>query len=229
MAPPASLAIPEAADARGASRASRVALAMFFVLLAALPLAARASAQPWLQVLEAFYRAGALVFGGGHVVLPLLQAGVVEPGWAPESAFLAGYGAAQAVPGPLFTFAAYLGAVIGGSPQAPFGPHGAWLGAAACLVAVFLPGLLLVAGTLPAWTRLRRRPALRGAIAAVNAGVAGILLAALIDPVATSAVQSVLDALIAAALALLLMRLRWPPMAVVAAAIGLGAARALLG
>lgn len=227
--PPAGLALPEPADGQGASRASRIALAMFFVLLAALPLAARASAQPWLQLFEAFYRAGALVFGGGHVVLPLLQAGVVGPGWASESAFLAGYGAAQAVPGPLFTFAAYLGAVIGSSAQAPFGPHGAWLGAAACLVAVFLPGLLLVAGALPAWTRLRRRVALRGALAAVNAGVAGILLAALIDPVATGAVRSVLDALVAAALALLLMRLRWPPMAVVATAIVLGAARALLG
>ena len=122
---------------------------LFFVLLIGLPLLAASVPSQSLKLFDAFYRAGSLVFGGGHVVLPLLQASVVPPGWVSNDAFLAGYGAAQAVPGPLFTFAAYLGAVMG--PQ----PNG-WAGAALCLVAVFLPSFLLVIGTLPFWDQLRR-------------------------------------------------------------------------
>src|SRR5690606_27333251 len=174
------------------------------------------------------------------VVLPLLQASVVESGWVPESAFLAGYGAAQAVPGPLFTFAAYLGAVIagagGGAEQAAFaqagfaaaGIRGAWFGAGACLVAVFLPGMLVLVGALPFWARLRQRAALRAAVAGVNAGVVGVLLAALIDPVATGALRSAIDVGIAVLLLALLLRLRWPPLAVVTSGVALGALRAVV-
>ena len=132
---------------------------------------------------EAFYRAGSLVFGGGHVVLPLLQASVVPPGWVSNDAFLAGYGAAQAVPGPLFTFSAYLGAVMG--PQ----PNG-WLGATLCLVAMFLPSFFLTIGALPFWDELRRRPAAQSALRGVNAAVVGLLLAALYNPVWTSGITS---------------------------------------
>ncbi|MCO5107615.1 MAG: chromate efflux transporter [Burkholderiaceae bacterium] len=222
-------------------RSGVLALALFVALLAALPLAASVSGNPALRLFEAFYRAGALVFGGGHVVLPLLQASVVEPGWVSESTFLAGYGAAQAVPGPLFTFAAYLGAVIAGAGGsagqaavgqaglAAAGVQGAWLGAGACLVAVFLPGILVLVGALPFWERLRQRAALRSAVAGVNAGVVGVLLAALIDPVSTAALRSAADAIVAAILVVLLMRLRWPPLAVVAIAVALGALRALVG
>ena len=135
-------------------------------------------AEPELELFDAFYRAGSLVFGGGHVVLPLLQASVVPPGWVSNDAFLAGYGAAQAVPGPLFTFAAYLGAVMG--PQ----PNG-WVGAALCLVAMFLPSFLLVIGTLPFWDELRRMPCAQAALRGVNAAVVGLLLAALYNPVWT--------------------------------------------
>ena len=138
-----------------------------------------------LKLFDAFYRAGSLVFGGGHVVLPLLQASVVPPGWVSNDAFLAGYGAAQAVPGPLFTFAAYLGAVMG--PQ----PNG-WLGARLCLVAVFLPSFLLVIGALPFWDDLRRRPGAQGALRGVNAAVVGLLLAALYNPVWTAGITGAL-------------------------------------
>ena len=130
---------------------------------------------------EAFYRAGSLVFGGGHVVLPLLQASVVPPGWVSNDAFLAGYGAAQAVPGPLFTFAAYLGAVMG--PQ----PNG-WLGATLCLVAMFLPSFFLTIGALPFWDDLRRRSGAQSALRGVNAAVVGLLLAALYNPVWTAGI-----------------------------------------
>src|SRR6266404_2722494 len=126
-------------------------LAVFFVLLIGLPLLAAAIPSQALKEFDAFYRAGSLVFGGGHVVLPLLQASVVPPGWVDNDAFLAGYGAAQAVPGPLFTFAAYLGTVMGPPPNG-------WIGAAICLIAIFLPSFLLVIGALPFWEQLRRRP-----------------------------------------------------------------------
>ena len=132
---------------------------------------------------DSFFRSGALVFGGGHVVLPLLQAEVVPPGWVDKESFLAGYGAAQAIPGPLFTFSAYLGAASGPSPNGV-------AGAALALVAIFLPAFLLVIGVMPFWDSLRRRMGFRAALLGINAGVVGILLAALYNPVWTSAVRT---------------------------------------
>lgn len=154
-----------------------VALALFFALLAGLPLLATLTDSQSIAVFDAFYRAGSLVFGGGHVVLPLLSAEVVPRGWLSPDQFLAGYGAAQAVPGPLFTFAAYLGA-LGPAPA----------GAAIALVAIFLPGFLLLVGVIPFWDALRRRPGFRALMRGANAAVVGILGAALYDPVFTSAV-----------------------------------------
>lgn len=159
------------------------ALALFFLTLFLLPVVAAAAASQGLALFGAFYRAGALVFGGGHVVLPLLEAEVVWPGWVSEDVFLAGYGAAQAVPGPLFTFAAYLGAVMR--------PETSGVGAAAiALVAIFLPGLLLLIGALPFWDAFRGRPVAQAAMRGANAAVVGILGAALYDPVWTSAILS---------------------------------------
>jgi chromate transporter len=148
------------------------------------------SADSAVRLFDACYRAGALVFGGGHVVLPLLEASVVSPGWVSHDAFLAGYGAAQAVPGPLFTLAAYLGAVMSEPPTGV-------AGAALCLVAIFLPGLLLVTGALPFWDAFRRRTAAQAAMRGVNAAVVGILLAALYQPVWTSAVKAPGDFVVA--------------------------------
>jgi chromate transporter len=162
-------------------RAAVVALAVFALLLAATPLA-DAGGQA-VRLAAAFYRTGALVFGGGHVVLPLLQQAVVPPGWVANGTFLAGYGVAQAIPGPLFTFAAYLGAV-----EAP-APHG-WLGGLLATVAIFLPSFLLVAGSLAFWDGLRRRRGVQAALRGVNAAVVGVLLAALFTPVWTDAVTS---------------------------------------
>jgi chromate transporter len=164
-------------------------LALFLVLLVGLPLAAHGG-DGLVAVAEAFYRAGALVFGGGHVVLPLLQETVVAPGWVSPDDFLAGYGAAQAVPGPMFTLAAYLGARL------PGGEGGA-LGAAIALGAIFLPGFLLVAGVLPLWRAVAGRPTAARAIAGVNAAVVGLLGAALYVPVWTSAVRGPADVAIA--------------------------------
>jgi chromate transporter len=183
-------------------------LALFVILLVGLPLVAAAVPSQSVKLLDAFYRAGALVFGGGHVVLPLLQASVVPPGWVTNDAFLAGYGAAQAVPGPLFTFAAYLGAVMG--PQ----PNG-WAGAALCLVAVFLPSFLLVIGTLPFWDALRRRPLAQAALRGVNAAVVGLLIAALYNPVWTAGITNAYDVALAAAAFLLLFMWQTPPWLVV--------------
>ncbi len=163
--------------------AGAACLTVFGLLLLLLPVAAAALGSPGLALLDAFYRAGALVFGGGHVVLPLLQSEVVRPGLVTTDAFLAGYGAAQAVPGPLFTFAAYLGAVM--RPE----PNGL-PGAAIALAGVFLPGLLLVVGALPFWDALRRRPPAQAAMRGANAAVVGVLGAALYDPVWTSAILS---------------------------------------
>src|SRR5499426_1533097 len=185
-----------------------VALAVFFALLLGLPLLAAAIPSQGLTLFEAFYRAGSLVFGGGHVVLPLLQAAVVPPGWVTNDAFLAGYGAAQAVPGPLFTFAAYLGAVMGPPPNG-------WLGAAICLVAIFLPSFLLVIGALPFWVELRRRAAAQAALAGVNAAVVGLLLAALYNPVWTAGITSAGDFALAVAAFLLLYMWQTPPWLVV--------------
>ena len=170
-------------------RTGWVLLALFALLLLGLPLAAEGR-DGLLAVAEAFYRAGALVFGGGHVVLPLLEETVVMPGWISRDEFLAGYGAAQAVPGPMFTISAYLGARL------PAGEGGA-VGATVALIAIFLPGFLLVAGVLPLWRAIAGRPAAAHAIAGVNAAVVGLLGAALYDPVWTSAVRGPLDLAIA--------------------------------
>jgi chromate transporter len=168
---------------------------------------------------NAFYRAGALVFGGGHVVLPLLQAQVVTPGWIANDAFLTGYGAAQAVPGPLFTFAAYLGAAV--QPE----PHGI-TGAVIALVGVFLPGLLLVVGALPFWDVLRARPVAQSAMRGANAAVVGVLGAALYTPVWTSAILGPYDFALALAAFILLTVWQLPPWIVVAFAAAGGAALA---
>jgi chromate transporter len=192
-------------------------LAAFFVLLAGLPLLAAAVPSQALAMVDSFYRSGSLVFGGGHVVLPLLQAEVVPRGWVSNDLFLAGYGAAQAVPGPLFTFAAYLGAVMG--PQ----PNG-WLGAAICLVAVFLPSFLLVFGALPFWASLRGEPRAQAALRGVNAAVVGLLLAALYRPVWTSAIMAPVDFALAIAAFLVLAFWKWPPWLVVVLAAVVGGA-----
>ena len=196
-------------------------LVAFIVLLIGLPLISAIMPSQALRLFDAFYRAGSLVFGGGHVVLPLLQASVVPPGWVTDDIFLAGYGAAQAVPGPLFTFAAYLGAVMG--PQ----PNG-WAGATLGLVAVFLPSFLLVIGALPFWDEIRRRSEAQSVLRGVNAAVVGLLLAALYHPVWTLGITGPRDFAIAAAAFLLLYMWKTPPwLVVVLCAIG-GAASAKL-
>jgi chromate transporter len=193
----------------GVSRtAGVVALELFFGLLAGLPLVAATTGSMGWKVVEGFYRAGALVFGGGHVVLPLLQATVVPAGVVSNEQFLAGYGAAQAVPGPLFTFAAYLGAVMQG-------PLPAWAGGLAMLAVIFVPAFLLVVGALPFWDALRQRDAVQAAMAGVNAAVVGILLAALYDPVWTSAIRSRADFATALAAFALLVVARVSPLVVV--------------
>jgi chromate transporter len=186
-------------------------LALFVVLLILLPMLAAAQASPWLSASAVFYNAGALVFGGGHVVLPLLQAGVVPPGWVSNDAFLAGYGAAQAVPGPLFTFAAYLGAAM---PA----PLGGWAGGLALLLVIFVPAFLLVAGALPFWEALRQRDGVQRAMGGINAAVVGVLGAALYDPVWTSAIHSRADFGLALAAFGLLVYARVPPALAVAMA-----------
>ncbi len=189
-------------------RAGVIAIALFFALLIGLPLLTAAVPSHSLQLFEAFYRAGSLVFGGGHVVLPLLQASVVPPGWVTNDAFLAGYGAAQAVPGPLFTFSAYLGTVMGPKPNG-------WAGAALCLVAMFLPAFLLVIGPLPYWDDLRRRPWAQSMLRGVNAAVVGLLLAALYHPVWTSGITSTSDFALGTVAFLLLFKWSTPPWLVV--------------
>jgi chromate transporter len=189
-------------------RAGGVAGALFLLLLIGLPVLAQGLGSHALAVSDAFFRSGAFVFGGGHVVLPLLRSAVVEPGWVSPDAFLAGYGAAQAVPGPLFTVAAYLGAVAEPGPNGP-------VGAALALVAIFLPGLLLVYGTLPFWDAVRARPAARAAMRGTNAAVVGILAAALYDPVWTGAVGTPRDFALAAVAFVLLTVWRAPPWSVV--------------
>jgi chromate transporter len=188
--------------------AAVVAIVLFFAILLGLPLVITIYPSHSLRLVEAFYRAGSLVFGGGHVVLPLLQASVVPPGWVTNDAFLAGYGAAQAVPGPLFTFSAYLGAVMGPEPNG-------WLGAALCLIAMFLPSFLLVIGPLPFWDDLRRRSWAQAALRGVNAAVVGLLLAALYNPVWTAGIVSAGDFALACAAFLLLFMWQMPPWLVV--------------
>ncbi len=189
-------------------RSAVALLAAFGALLVGLPLLAAALHQPALALFSSMYQSGALVFGGGHVVLPLLQAQVVPAGMD-NSTFLAGYGAAQAVPGPLFTFAAFLGTAAHNGP-------GGWLGAGVALVGIFLPGFLLVTGALPLWAGLRRHPALRSALMGINAAVVGLLLAAFYDPVWTAAIHTPRDFALAAAALLLLQVWKVPPWAVVA-------------
>lgn len=199
-APPLALAVPR--------RWALASLALFFALLIGLPLAAPATGSHTLALVDSFYRSGALVFGGGHVILPLLQAAVVPPGWVDNDAFLAGYGAAQAVPGPLFTFSAYLGTVM--RPE----PHG-WRGGILCLVAIFLPSFLLIIGALPFWSELRRNAAMQAALRGINAAVVGLLLAALYRPVWTSAIFGPSDFILALVAFLLLAFWRLPPWLVV--------------
>jgi chromate transporter len=186
-----------------------IALASFAACFLTLPVIAAATGHQGLALFDAFYRSGALVFGGGHVVLPLLQTEVVAPGWVTNEAFLAGYGLTQAVPGPLFTFAAYLGAVMGPPPNG-------LAGAGTALVAVFLPGLLLVYGMLPFWDALRLRPTAQAAMRGANAAVVGILGAALYSPIWTSAVLTPHDFAFALAGFLLLTVWKTPPWIVVA-------------
>jgi len=184
-------------DFRIGRRTSWVAWILFFGLLVLLPVLAQATSNHALALFDSFYRSGSLVFGGGHVVLPLLRAEVVPPGWISDEAFLAGYGMAQALPGPLFTFAAYLGTVMEGYPSG-------WAGGLLTLAAVFLPSFLLVLGALPHWNAWRQKTGMRAALNGINAAVVGILLAALYDPIFTSAIEGRGDfALAAAAFALL--------------------------
>ena len=210
--------------AAGIGRAGgAVALTLFFLLLAGLPALAAFFPGHALAMVDSFYRSGSLVFGGGHVVLPLLQSEVVPPGWVSNDTFLAGYGAAQAVPGPLLTFAGYLGAIM--TPE----PRG-WPGALVCLVAIFLPSFLLTVGALPFWERLRRVRAIRSALTGVNAAVVGLLLAALYDPVWTSAIRSAADFGLALTAFALLAFWKLPPwLVVVLTALGGWAIAALPG
>jgi chromate transporter len=217
-------AVPDTPPARHrpvplSARLGVAALTLQAGLLVGLPLLRAAWPSQALAVVDSFFRAGSLVFGGGHVVLPLLQAEVVPPGWVTNAQFVAGYGAAQAVPGPLFTFAAYLGAVMGPAPNGV-------AGAALALGAIFLPSFLLVVGVLPFWDALRGRPAAQAALRGVNAAVVGLLLAALYQPVWTSAIAGPADFGLALAAFGLLVLWKLPPwLVVVLAALG-GAALA---
>lgn len=197
---------------------SIAALALFFLLLALLPALAVAFDSNALKLLDGFYRSGSLVFGGGHVLLPLLDTVVVPKGWVSQDAFLAGYGAAQALPGPLFTFSAYLGMVMGPPP-------GGLAAALLALFAIFLPSFLLTVGALPFWSELRANAAMQSILAGVNAAVVGLLLAALYRPVFTSAVFGIRDFVFALAALALLKFARLPPWAVVI--LGAGAAEIL--
>lgn len=207
---PAASAPAQALPVRLSRAAGITCLALFALLLVVPPLLIDTGAGAWASAFDAFYRAGALVFGGGHVVLPLLETAFVGAGRLTDDLFLAGYGLAQIVPGPLFTFAAYLGAA------SQTGPNG-WTGAVLGTVAIFLPGLLLVLGALPFWKALRNRLGARAALQGVNAAVVGLLAAALYDPVWTSAIRAPGDFALAATGFVLLIGWKLPPVAVVAA------------
>ncbi|BCG61609.1 chromate transporter [Paenibacillus sp. URB8-2] len=181
-------------------------LALFVGLLVALPLLRTPGETGWLAMFDSFYRSGSLVFGGGHVVLPLLEREVVPTGWVSQADFLAGYGAAQAVPGPLFTFAGYLGAMAGGIT-----------GAVVATLGIFLPAFLLVVGALPFWNGIRNSPKIQGVLVGVNAAVVGILLAALYDPLWTTAILEPMDFALAAILFIMLVFWKLPPWMVVLA------------
>jgi chromate transporter len=199
-------------------RTGAIWLVLFLALLVGLPLLAQVLPNQTVAMVDAFYRAGSLVFGGGHVVLPLLQAEVVPSGWVGNDAFLAGYGAAQAVPGPLFTFAAFLGASMNLAPSG-------WTGGVICLLAIFAPAFLLIMGVLPFWECLRRSSRTQAALAGVNAAVVGLLLAALYQPVWTSAIVQAQDFGLALVALVALMFWKLPPWLVV---IGSGVAGWLL-
>jgi chromate transporter len=190
-------------------RAGVMWLALFLILLVGLPLLAQTLPHQSLALLDAFYRSGSLVFGGGHVVLPLLQAEVVPPQWVSNDVFLAGYGAAQAVPGPLFTFAAFLGAAMNPAPTG-------WLGGVICLLAIFTPSFLLIFAALPFWQSLRQNTRAQAALAGVNAAVVGLLLAALYQPVWTNAIFTAQDFGLALIALVALMFCKLPPWLVVA-------------
>jgi chromate transporter len=195
-------------------KAGIAAWCIFFSLLAGLPLLRQLWPSHGLEVFDSFFRAGSLVFGGGHVVLPLLQAEVVSPGWVSNEQFVAGYGAAQAVPGPLFTFSAYLGAVMANEPNG-------WSGALLALIAIFFPSFLLITGALPFWDLLRAAPIFQAALKGINAAVVGLLLTALYKPVWTSAIDSPADFGLGLIAFGLLMFWKWPPwLVVVVTAIG---------
>ncbi len=181
-------------------------LSVFFILLFALPVLRNITGNHMIAVTDSFYRSGSLVFGGGHVVLPLLEQEVVPAGWVTKDAFLAGYGAAQGVPGPLFTFAAYLGAMIGGIKWGIL-----------ALAAIFLPAYLLIIGALPFWNILRSSPKIQGALAGINAAVVGILLAAFYNPVWKSAIFTEYDLAFAVLLFTMLVFIKLPPWIIVIA------------
>ncbi|WP_338787667.1 chromate transporter [Metabacillus sp. FJAT-53654] len=182
-----------------------ICLILFFGLLILLPILSEMTSVSWIAMFDSFYRSGALVFGGGHVVLPLLEKEFVPTGWLSEEAFLTGYGATQAVPGPLFTFAAYIGAVING-----------WQGGLLATLAIFLPAFLLILGTLPFWTILSKNPAMKGALMGVNAAVVGILIAAFYHPIWTSSILDPIDFAFAAILFSMLVFWKLPPWIIVA-------------
>ena len=179
-------------------------LILFFILLFALPALRELTGSYWIAVIDSFYRSGALVFGGGHVVLPLLEQELVPMGWISEEAFLAGYGATQAVPGPLFTFAAYLGTVMNG-----------WIGGLIATAAIFLPAFLLILGALPFWDMLRNNAKIKGAVMGVNAAVIGILISALYTPIWTSSILQAVDFALAAVLFVMLVYFKLPPWVIV--------------
>lgn len=185
-------------------RLGYLSLLLFWGLLIFLPILSKLTSLEWMALFDSFYRSGSLVFGGGHVVLPLLEQEFVPSGWLNQQEFLAGYGAAQAVPGPLFTFAAYIGAVING-----------WWGGLFATLAIFLPAFLLILGTLPFWEALRRNPKVKGALMAVNASVVGILLSALYHPIWTSSIQGASDFALAAILFSMLAYWKLPPWTIV--------------
>lgn len=185
-------------------RIGSISLSLFFILLIFLPILSQLTSNNWIRIFDSFYRAGALVFGGGHVVLPLLEQEFVPTGWINTQEFLAGYGVAQAVPGPLFTFAAYIGAVMNG-----------WQGGLFATFAIFLPAFLLIIGSLPFWDVLRTNSKIKGALLGVNASVVGILISAFYNPIWTSTIKSSIDFALASVLFFMLVYWKLPPWVIV--------------
>jgi Chromate transport protein ChrA len=206
---------PALQQGRATHRGAIVCLVAFVLFLFGLPILRASLHEQWLAIVDSFYRSGSLVFGGGHVVLPLLQREVLPPGWVSGASFLSGYGAAQAVPGPLFAFAAYLGAISGPAPNGV-------VGATIALVSIYLPSFLLLGGLLPFYGLLRQRRAIQAALSGVNATVVGILLAALYTPVWTSAIVHPQDFALALAAFLLLMIWKVRPWMIVIGGAALG-------